>query len=131
VTVVSPTDYGQLKSMVDSGNVTWDVVTADNDMAVQLGNEGMLEELDYDIIDNSSFDPDHYTDYSIGTYLSSTAISWNTEEIDGETPKTWEDVWDLEKFPGKRTFWEYPLTTFEAALLADGVDPDDLYPIDI
>lgn len=131
VIVESPVDYGQLISMIDSGNVTWDVVTADHDIALKLAAEGKLEELDYSIIDSSGMDPDIVTDYTIGIYLSATAISWNTEAIDGEPPKTWEDVWNLDKFDGNRTFWEYPLTTFEAALLADGVPPEELYPIDI
>ena len=47
-----------------------------------------------------------------------------------EAPKTWADFWDLEKFPGKRSFWKYMSGALEAALIADGVAPDKLYPID-
>lgn len=132
VKVVSPVDYGQLYAMLQSGNVVWDVVTADADMALKLANEGNLEKLDFDIIDKTDMDPNVVTDYTIGTYLSATAISYNTELIDPENhPKTWAEVWDTDKFPGKRTFWKYPLTVMEVALLADGVKPDELYPLDI
>jgi putative spermidine/putrescine transport system substrate-binding protein len=48
-------------------------------------------------------------------------------------PQTWADFFDLKKFPGKRG-WpakEYTSGTHEAALLADGVPPDEIYPMDI
>ncbi|MGE4428060.1 MAG: extracellular solute-binding protein [Solirubrobacteraceae bacterium] len=51
----------------------------------------------------------------------------------GEQPKTWADFFDTKKFPGKRS-WPgkaYTPGTREAALLADGVNPDELYPLDI
>jgi len=48
-------------------------------------------------------------------------------------PETWADFFDTKKFPGKRG-WpakEYTSGTHEAALLADGVPPDEIYPMDI
>ena len=49
-----------------------------------------------------------------------------------ECPKTWADLFDAEKFPGKRTFYKWSAPgVIEAALLADGVAPDKLYPLDL
>jgi putative spermidine/putrescine transport system substrate-binding protein len=51
----------------------------------------------------------------------------------GEQPQTWADFFDTKKFPGKRS-WPakfYTSGTHEAALLADGVAPDEMYPLDI
>jgi putative spermidine/putrescine transport system substrate-binding protein len=53
----------------------------------------------------------------------------------GTGPNTWPEVWDMAKFPGKRTLYDLgqdPVggCTWEAALFADGVHPDKLYPID-
>lgn len=50
----------------------------------------------------------------------------------GTQPVTWADFFDTKKFPGKRG-WpaEYFLGgTMEAALLGDGVPPDEIYPLD-
>mgnify|MGYP000899926232 CR=1 FL=1 len=50
----------------------------------------------------------------------------------GPQPETWADFFDTKKFPGKRA-WpaEYFYTgSLEAALLADGVAPEDIYPMD-
>jgi putative spermidine/putrescine transport system substrate-binding protein len=46
-------------------------------------------------------------------------------------PTTWADLFDLKKYPGKRTLFDNPFGSLEVALLADGVAPDKLYPLDI
>jgi putative spermidine/putrescine transport system substrate-binding protein len=51
----------------------------------------------------------------------------------GAQPETWADFFDTKKFPGKRA---WPAEYFtggvnEAALLADGVAPDEIYPLDL
>jgi putative spermidine/putrescine transport system substrate-binding protein len=50
----------------------------------------------------------------------------------GTQPATWADFFDTKKFPGKRA-WPAEYFTggvFEAALLADGVPPSEVYPFD-
>ncbi|OJU86027.1 MAG: hypothetical protein BGO11_08385 [Solirubrobacterales bacterium 70-9] len=50
----------------------------------------------------------------------------------GPQPETWADFFDTKKFPGKRG-WPaeyFPEGCFQAALMADGVAPEDIYPID-
>ena len=58
-----PTDYGKLKAMVEAGSVTWDVVDVEGDYAVQAGKHGLLEQLDFSVIDKSKLDPRFVTDY--------------------------------------------------------------------
>lgn len=50
----------------------------------------------------------------------------------GTQPVTWADFFDTKKFPGKRAWPAEYFTggTMEAALFADGVEPDEIYPID-
>lgn len=132
ITVVSPTDVGKLKAMVQSGNVEWDVVNSDTDVALRLANEGLLEKLDYSIIDKTDIYSEMVTDYSIGQELYFTNIAYNTELFgSGGHPKTWADFWDTAKYPGARSLYKNPMGTLEAALLADGVEPDQLYPLDV
>jgi len=45
-------------------------------------------------------------------------------------PKTWADFWNVKDFPGKRCLPQWSRFVFESALLADGVAPDKLYPVD-
>lgn len=126
-----PTDYGKIKAMVEAGNVTWDVVDVEADYGVQAGRNGLLEKLDFDIIDKSRLDPRFVTEYAVGGFYYSTIIGCNKGTV-GECPKTWAELFDTKKFPGKRSFYKWSTPgVLEAALLADGVSPDKLYPLDL
>ena len=126
-----PTDYGKIKAMVESGNVSWDVVDVEGDYAAQAGPAGLLEPLDFSIIDKSKLDPRFVTDHSVGSFYYSFVIGCNAGAV-SECPKTWADLFDTTKFPGKRTFYKWSAPgVIEAALLADGVAPADLYPLDL
>lgn len=131
VTQDGPTDYGKLKAMVESKNVAWDVVDVEGDYAVQAGNAGLLEKLDFSIIDKTKLDPRFVTDYSVGSFYYSFVIGCNKDAVDA-CPQSWADLFDLAKFPGKRTFYKWSAPgVIEAALLADGVAADKLYPLDL
>ena len=71
VTQDGPTDYGKIKAMVEAGNVTWDVVDVEGDYAVQAGKLGLLEPLDFSVIDKSKLDPRFVTEFSVGSLLVS------------------------------------------------------------
>ncbi len=64
ITVVQdgPTDYGKLKAMVESGNVQWDVVDVEADFALRAAAEGLLEPLDFSIIQRDKIDPRFVSD---------------------------------------------------------------------
>ncbi|MGO6716245.1 extracellular solute-binding protein (plasmid) [Rhizobium ruizarguesonis] len=133
ITVVQdgPTDYGKLKAMVEAGQVTWDVVDVEGDYAAQAGKNGQLEKLDFSVIDKSKLDPRFVTDYSVGSFYYSFVIGCNADAVSA-CPKTWADLFDTTKFPGKRTFYKWSAPgVIEAALLADGVAADKLYPLDL
>ncbi|MFD1725666.1 ABC transporter substrate-binding protein [Rhizobium viscosum] len=131
VTQDGPTDYGKLKAMVEADNVTWDVVDVEGDYAVQAGKAGLLEKLDFTVIDKSKLDPRFVTDYSVGSFYYSFVIGCNKDAVEA-CPKTWADIFDTAKFPGKRAFYKWSAPgVVEAALLADGVPADKLYPLDL
>jgi putative spermidine/putrescine transport system substrate-binding protein len=52
-----PTDYGKLKAMVDSGNVQWDVVDVEGDFAYAALRDGLVEPIDYSVVNKSQLDP--------------------------------------------------------------------------
>ena len=61
----------------------------------------------------------------------SSVLAYNKDKFGDNPPKTWADFWDVKKFPGTRALRNHPLATLEAALLADGVPADKLYPLDV
>lgn len=72
--------------------------------------------------------------YAFGTFLVGHAQAYLTSTFPNGGPKTWADFWNVKKFPGKRAWPGSPGSydsTCEVALLADGVKPADLYPLDL
>jgi len=105
--------------------------------AMHLG----LEEL-YLHQDNLLEVPEEYQDqelpedarpYAFGTFFVGAAQGYLTETFPDGGPQTWADFFDTKKFPGKRAWSGEPAgydSSCEIALLADGVEPEDLYPLD-
>jgi len=57
----------------------------------------------------------------------STVFAFDSSKFSGEKPSTLADLFDTEKFPGKRGLRKSPRVTIEWALMADGVPPDRVY----
>jgi putative spermidine/putrescine transport system substrate-binding protein len=127
-----PTDYGKLKAMVESGNVDWDVVDVEGDFAVAAAKAGLLEPIDFSIVKKDDLDSRFVTDHSVGSFYYSFVLGFNKDALAGKEPKNWSDLFDTANFPGKRTFYKWSAPgVLEIALLADGVAPDKLYPLDL
>ncbi len=121
---------GKIKAMVESGKVTWDLCDRNNIAAIDLGRQGLLEEVDYTRVDPDAVREIHRGKWGLGAYLYSFALTWDTQAFD-RAPKDWKDFWNLKDFPGTRTLRKNFEGQLEAALLADGVAPDQIYPIDL
>jgi putative spermidine/putrescine transport system substrate-binding protein len=117
-----------VRVQVESGNVTWDIVDMGSAGCVQLERQGLLEPLDYSIIDTTGIDPKMVSPYWVGQYTFSTLLAWNKE---APTPSGWADFWNVKDFPGPRSLHGESIGNLEYALLADGVPPDQLYPLDL
>ena len=120
-----------IKAQVEAGQVTWDVVDVGNDFGL-AANADLLEPLDYSIIPRDEVNPDlGASDWRVPDITYGVVLAYNTEKTGGQVPAGWADYFDTTKFPGKRGMWDYSEGgIFEVALLADGVAPDDLYPLD-
>jgi putative spermidine/putrescine transport system substrate-binding protein len=131
VTIDGPMDYAKITAQVRSGNVTWDI--ADVEGYVPLGeNCGTLfEKLDFSKIDRSDLVPELTSDCGAPLMQYMFVLAYDPAKFGDNPPKSWADFFDTEKYPGKRGVWNYVSGgALEAALLADGVQPDQLYPID-
>jgi len=132
----------RIEAEVKSGHPTIDVTNISTAAFETLLAKGLLSPIDY-----KYYDPENLTSMAEGTIrgkfavassYTSLGMSFSTAAFpDGKPqPNSWADFWDVKKFPGKRTMpycgvleGDWPLP--EAALLADGVPRDKLYPLDI
>lgn len=127
-----PTDYGKLKAMVEAGKVSWDVVDVEYDFAIKAAKDGLLEPLDFSVIDKANIDPRFVTEHAVGSFYYSFVLAYNEDVLGEDRPKSWADLFDLETYPGSRTFYKWSAPgALEIALLADGVPADQLYPLDL
>lgn len=126
-----PTSYPKIQQMVESGNTIWDV--ADTEPYFPVAHCGTLvEKLDFSDIDTSQFPEGTWSDCSIPIAQYSTMMIYNTDTYSGsEVPASPADFFDLQKFPGTRVIPNWAGGgALEFALLADGVAPENLYPLD-
>lgn len=121
----------KIKAMVDARNVTWDLCDRNLAAAQELGQQGLLEDIDYSIVDKSKIRPEHVARWGCASYMFANVIVYQTDAFGGRKPMTWKDFWNVKEFPGKRALRKHIDGQVEAALLADGVDPKQLYPIDL
>lgn len=129
----SHTGIAAIQTQVKSGNVFWDVVDLAQAECQRGANEGLWMELDYDLIPNADAIPDEYkTDHWVGLITYGTVLAWHTETVEADkVPQNWTEFFDTDQFPGVRGMRNNARESLEIALLADGVDPDELYPLDV
>lgn len=126
----SPTDYARLETQVESGNVTWTVVQTDPWWTEAHCGE-LIEEVDATVPEQ----PEAFDSGPCGTPADAFAFlgTYDAEAYGDERPQGWADFFDTKEFPGKRAVWgSYAINgVLEGALIADGVAPDEIYPLDL
>jgi putative spermidine/putrescine transport system substrate-binding protein len=125
-----PTE-GAVTAQAKSGKITWDLLDIDPFSAITLGKQGYLEPIDNTVVDVSKSRPGFDWEYALSTYFYSYVIAYDSEKYGSSAPTGMADFFDVEKFPGKRAMYKWGSSSWEAALLADGVAADALYPLDI
>ncbi len=121
-----------IKAQVEAGQVTWDVVDVGNDFGLDA-NKDLLEPLDYTLIPRDEvLENLGAGDYRVPDITYGVVLGYNTDKTAGKVPAGWADFFDTAKIPGKRGAWDYSEGgLFEFALMADGVKPTELYPLDL
>ena len=133
----TPPNLAQLKAMVESDNVTWDILQIPISWMREASAEGTLQELDRRIVDSS----DHFGElgtspfYGGGTLVFAMPLTYNTDAYTDETaPKSWVDYFDP-NFPGpsgapaRRNMGNYMTDHFVLGLLGAGFTPEDVLPM--
>lgn len=128
VTATEGSSYDKLKAMVDSGQVDWDVVSSESAAYVNQASEGLLEPIDYSVVDAAGVPDELKQEFGVGYMVFGQNLAWSNGSFpNGLTPEEFFD-------PGieaRRALPAEPSYTLEFALLGDGVSPGDLYPLDV
>ncbi|GAA1074689.1 ABC transporter substrate-binding protein [Nocardiopsis composta] len=129
-----PTDYAKIAAQVEADAVTWDVVDTDAIWGEAHCGD-LLMPLDFTAIDTSGVPEGLVGECTVPAMQYGMVLTYSTEAYPEDPPTTWADFFDTDAYPGKRGIGGIPNDPapgpYEAALLADGVDPADLYPLDV
>lgn len=120
--------YAKVKAMSESGKVTWDVVSAESSAYANEVKDDLLLPIDYSVVKNDFIPPEFRTKYGVGYIKFGQNLAWSKDKFpNGVTPAQFFDP----TVKARRVLTSDPYYTLEFALLADGVKPADLYPLDV
>jgi putative spermidine/putrescine transport system substrate-binding protein len=127
-----PVEVAKFRTMAESKSPIWDVVDVTDAMLYDAGDAGLLEKVDRAAVDVSRVKSQFVDEFGIGNIVWSYNIGYSTKVYGADNhPRSWADVFDVKRFPGKRMLSNGPSPNLEIALLADGVTPGKLYPLDV
>lgn len=123
---------GQIKQMVDAKTYVWDMSIVSRQVANQLARDGAgyLEPLRIDDAAGYKALPEMFrSPVYAGNDVVATVLGYRTDAV-RTPPRSWADFFNTAGIRGRRAMRRNPVDSVEQALLADGVAPDKLYPLD-
>lgn len=139
--VLVPVDRAKLLASVEAGEPEMDVANLSGGQMSMWTSRNALEPIDYSAFDKETLAgiPAYLKhEYGVGALIYSIGMAYSTVDFpaDNPRPQTWQEFWDVAKFPGPRGLagcGDRLMSggTLEFATLADGAALDALYPIDI
>jgi len=120
---------GKIRAMVESGAVVWDVCDSGMGTALILTEQGVIQPINYDIVDKSKVLDQAAYSHGVGNYVYSYVMASNPKLLGGNAPQSWEDVWNTKDFPGMRTFRKSVRGMLESATMAQGIPAEEVYDV--
>ncbi|KAA2212965.1 extracellular solute-binding protein [Teichococcus oryzae] len=134
VPIELPDQWARAQAGRRSGNIPFDIVTATPPDLIQHAE--ILQPLDCGAMPGivAHALPNACFGHGIIRTAGGMALVWSKKAFPQNAPASWADFFDVQKFPGPRSLpdtgdreWWVPL----AALMADGVPRDKLFPMDL
>lgn len=125
---VSPVSFAKLAAQVRSGAYEFDVTTLGLAELVRANQSRLIESLSG--LEGSNLWDGAVFQNGVSSHAFATVLAWNATKF-GDEPKSWQDFWDLQRFPGARCLQRYAARVLPIALAGDGIPKDKLYPLDI
>ena len=126
----------KIKALIGGDESAIDVVDVSAATLSALCNEGLLEAISPSSLgaapSGESAEQDFFagglSPCGVASVAWSTAVAFDRRAFSKASPSQIADLLDAKRFPGKRALPNSPRQTLELALLADGVDPANVYP---
>jgi putative spermidine/putrescine transport system substrate-binding protein len=123
---------GRIRSMVESGRVTWDLCDSSASSSVVLSKQNLVTRIDYNTVNRADvIGPGFALEYGAAPYSFSSVLAYDSAKFPQGGPENWADFFNLQRFPGTRLLRRDALATLDAVQMALGKDPRNLYPLDV
>jgi mannopine transport system substrate-binding protein len=124
------------QAMFEAKDVAWDIINNVDILAASAQNRAFTEDMTEfckqfatreDLTENTC------NPSGVKITYNATLLAFNADKFKDKQPQTWADFWNIKDFPGPRALPNFgdPWRVLAAALLADGVPPDKLFPLDL
>ncbi len=134
--VTAPAPMSKLIAMYKAGGAEFDLIDTGDGGLLTLERLGALAPIDYagwkfgkpdEIIKELRLP------FRVANFVYATVNVYNSATFATRHPQNWAEFWDTKVFPGPRTLPDMASgqPALEFALIADGVAPDKLYPLDL
>ncbi|ESY64041.1 MULTISPECIES: ABC transporter substrate-binding protein [Mesorhizobium] len=123
-------EIAKIRAMVETKNVTWDVVDVITQTALAGCSEGIFETIDWSKIgvDRTKLFGGDLQECAVPMLIYAVVLAYDTTKLN-PAPTKITDLFDTKTFPGKRALQKDPAVNLEWALLADGVPMKDVYKV--
>lgn len=127
-------DPEEMYTKYKSGSIDYDVICTSDYIIEKLIDEGQVEEIDYDVIENysnvdeniiqmsSSFDPENK--YTVPYFYGTLGILYNTKYADADDVSSWDCLWNG-KFKDNMIMINSVRDAFAPALISKGYSIND------
>ncbi|GAA2815149.1 ABC transporter substrate-binding protein [Aminobacter aminovorans] len=121
--------WAQFEAMKSTGVYNWDVVQVETTELFKGCEDGTFLKLDWNkIAQRGDLVKGAASTCGLGAVIAGHVLAFNNDKI-SEKPTGLADFWDAAKWPGKRGMRKGPKYNLELALLADGVEPTNVYEV--
>ncbi len=123
-------EIAKIRAMVESNNVTWDVVENDSMTTLAACAEGIVEKIDWDKIGlkREDFISADASECVVPSILYATVLAYDTTKLK-DPPTSIAAFLRHHEVSGKRGLQKSPFVNLEWALIADGVAKEDVYKV--
>ena len=86
-------DIARMIDQVDSGTVSWDLITIEMGRVLSLAREGYLTPIDYNIVDDTPLILEFALQHGVGMACYSTVLIYTPSLV--QRPSSWVDFWNV------------------------------------
>lgn len=118
-----------VKAHLQSGSAGWDIISIGSSRCETAAQTDALLPMDYNIVDKDRLPAGTAQPKYVKVFAFTYGIVYQKAKYGANPPRSWADFWDTKRFPGRRALDGEGLYALEAALIADGVAPADVYKV--